>query len=214
MKKIFAILLCVCLMLSVVACAPKTPAAPTDAPTEAPTTAPTEAPTQAPTTAPTPGMTKIDLSNSVVGVCSEDSATQPDYSQITWYSSLNPGWKDLTFLTDGDYTNEVYWGVDPHERADVYIDLTTNTGAAVAVDQFKLYHSKYKDVPSLIFVLVLEDGTYVENTATLDWKEGTEAEPFVFDYDQTYKAVGLYVWQNQNIDIRAAYGEIELWQRG
>ena len=158
-------------------------------------------------------MQKIDLSGSVVGCDSQDSATQSDYSQLTWYSTLNPGWKDLTIFTDGDYTNEIHWGLDPHERADVYIDLTKNTGAAVAVDQFRLHHSTYRDVPSVFFVLVLEDGTYVENTATLNWKQDVAADPFVFDYDQTYNAVGLYVWQNQNVEIRAAFGEIELYQR-
>ena len=210
MKKIFAILLCVCMMLSVVACAPAT----TNNPTETPTTAPTTAPTTPPTEPPVVMQTKIDLTDAIVGICSEDSATQTDYTKLTWYSVITPDWgknEQLFMLTDGDYTNGISWGLDPHERADLYMDLTKSTGAAVAVDQFKMYHSMEKDVPSVFFVLVLEDGTLVENTAELNWTAGAEAEPFVFNFDKTYKAVGLYVWENQSSG--AAFGEIELWQR-
>ena len=198
MKKLFAILLCVGLMLSVVACAPAT----------------TNDPTTPPATEPEVTLRKIDLTDSIVGVDSQDSATQTDYTKLTWYSVKTPDWgvnEQLFMVTDGDYTNGIGWGLDPHERADLYIDLTANTGAAVDVKQFKLYHSKDQDVPSVVFALVLEDGTVVENTATLDWKSGTDVDPFVFDYDKTYKAVGLYVWENQNT-ARAAFGEIELWQ--
>jgi len=190
--------------------APTTPTEPTTPPATEPAT-----PTTPPATEPAETMEKIDLTNSVVGCDSQDSATQSDYSKLTWYSTLNPGWKELSHFTDGDYSNEVHWGLDDWERADVYIDLTKNTGSAVAVDQFKLYHSTYRDVGSVYFALILADGTVVENTATLNWKQDVAADPYVFTYDQTYTAVGLYVWQpdnNPTNGIRAAFGEIELWK--
>jgi hypothetical protein len=188
---------------------------PTD-PTEPTTPAETEPTTPAATEPAEDTMQKIDLTNSVVGCDSQDSATQSDYTKLTWYSTITPGWRDLTYFTDGDYTNEVHWGLDPHERADVYIDLTANTGAAVAVDQFKLYHSGYRAVGSVYFALILADGTVVENTADLNWQQDVAADPYVYTYDQTYTAIGLYVWQpdnNPTNGIRAAFGEIELYQR-
>jgi len=171
---------------------------------------PTEEPTE-PTVPSGDGMQQIDLTGRVVGVCSSPFNASLSYANQTWYSSKNPSWRDLSFLVDGNYDNEVHWVVDPGERADVYLDLSNGSAGYTAVDKIKLYHSKYVAVSTAKVILVLADGTLHEQTLTLNWAAGSAADPAEYTFDQTYNVKGVYIWQNNN--STASYGEIELFQR-
>ncbi len=163
------------------------------------------------TTVGSAGYEKHDLLDTVVGCDSQDAASQSDYSKLTWYTETHTTWRTLNNFVDGDYTNDVHWGLDPHERADVYLDLTGGANGYTAVDQIKLYHSGYRAVPTVYVALLLADGNMVENTFTLGWQQDVSSDPFVYTYDQTYNVVGLYVWQNQN--STASFSDIELYQK-
>jgi hypothetical protein len=159
-------------------------------------------------------MQKIDLTGTVVGVDSQNSATESDFTKFTWYSTMNPGWKDITIPVNGNYDDEIHWGLDPHERGDIYLDLTRINASGVAASQLKLYHSKYRDVPSLTVILKLADGSFVEKTFTLNWKQDVAAEPFVYTFDDTYTVTGVYLWENQSSEaLRATFGEIEMFYK-
>ena len=175
-----------------------------------PIQSPTEEPTE-PTVPSGDSMQQIDLTGCVVGVCSSPFDASLSYANQIWYSSKNPSWRDLSFLVDGNYDNEVHWGVDPGERADVYLDLSNGPDGYTAVDKIKLYHSKYAAVSTAKVILVLADGTLYEQTLTLNWVADSAADPAEYTFDQTYNVKGVYIWQNNN--STASYGEIELFQR-
>ena len=146
-----------------------------------------------------------------MGVCSSPFNASLSYANQTWYSSKHTSWRDLSFFVDGNYDNEVHWGVDSGERADVYLDLSNGPDGYTAVDKIKLYHSKYAAVSTAKVILVLVDGTLHEQTLTLNWVAGSAADPAEYTFDQTYNVKGVYIWQNNN--STASYGEIELFQR-
>ena len=156
-------------------------------------------------------MQKIDLVDCVVGCCSSPYNSSVSYKNQSWYSSSHSGWRNLNDFVDGNYLNEVHFGCGSPERGDIYIDLTRKTGAAVAVDQIKLYHGAYGDVPSVVIILELQDGTQIEKTFTLNWEVGVETEPLTWTFDQTYHVKGVYIWQNNN-SVKAFYSEIEMFQ--
>ena len=173
------------------------------------TTNPTN-PTE-PATPVVPVYTQISLTGTVVGCCSSNSATQSDLSKLSWYSSTKPTWRDLNFFVDGKTANQVNWGVDPGERADVYLDLSNNADGYTSADQMKLYSGGYVEVPEVTVILLLADGTQVQKTFTTNWSTGTAGENvLVYTFDQTYDLVGLYVWESEN--DYASIGEIELWK--
>ena len=178
-------------------------------------TEPTNPPATEPATPPAAGtMQKIDLTGTVVGLDSQDSASKTDFTTFTWYSTLNPDWRDLSIPVNGNYSDEVHWGLDPHERGDIYLDLTRINASGVAVSQLKLYHSKYRDVPSVVVILKLADGSFVEKTFELNWEENVGADPLIYTFDDTYTVTGVYLWENQSSEeLRATFGEIEMFYR-
>ena len=170
------------------------------------TTYPTE-----PETPDAPVYAQIDLTGTVVGCCSTNSAKQSDLSKLSWYSDNNASWRNLGIFVDGNKANHVYWGVADGERADVYLDLANNAQGYTTAGQMKLYSGGYYAVPKVTVILLLADGTQVEETFTTNWSTGAAGENILeYTFDQTYDLVGLYVWEPQN--EYASFGEIELWK--
>lgn len=162
-------------------------------------------------TEPEPVYEQIDLTGTVVGCCSGNSATQSDLSKLSWYSDNNASWRNLGTFVDGNQKNQVNWGVDDGERADVYLDLTQNANGYTTADQMKLYSGGYVEIPEVTVILLLADGSKVEKTFTTNWSSGNAgSEVLVYTFDQTYNLVGLYVWESEN--DYASIGEIELWK--
>ncbi len=159
----------------------------------------------------TPVYTQISLTGTVIGCCSTNSASQSDPSKLSWYSDDRPTWRDLNFFVDGNTTNQVNWGVDSGERADVYLDLSNTTEGYTTADQLKVYSGGYVEVSEITVILLLADGSTVEKTFTTNWSTGSAGDDvLVYTFDQTYDLVGLYIWESEN--EYASIGEIELWK--
>ena len=165
----------------------------------------------------TPGMDKIDLTGRVTGACSENnpSTTNTNLSNMDWYSTQKPSWDKpwKTATVDNNSSTELHFGAGgTGERADYYLDLTNGAGGYTAVEQIKMYHSGYAAVTAVTFILVLENDSEVKKEFTgLNWKTSKDVDPIVWDFGETYKVKGVYVWEPNN--TTAAFGEIELYQK-
>ena len=125
MKKIFALLLAMCMVLSLAACAAKT-----DAPTTAATEKPAE--TEAPATTEAPTEAK-DVTLTVWGP-SEDQADENSFLQVACakFNEAHPEW-NITFnfgvCSEGDAGNNVTQ--DPSAAADVYMFANDQLGRLI-----------------------------------------------------------------------------------
>ena len=172
-------------------------------------TLPTEAPTE-PVDPDAPVLTQLNISGTVVGCCSTDSADKSTPAAYSWYSSQNTSWRDLGIFVDQDTYNQVNWGVSSNERADVYLDLSDTAEGYTSADVLKLYSGGMVAVPEVTVILFLADGSTVEQTFATNWSVGNAGDEYVeYAFDETYNLTGLYVWQSQN--TYASIGEIELW---
>ena len=155
---------------------------------------------------------KIDLSGCMIGACSSPYNASASYKDQNWYSARKPGWKDLGIIVDGNYNNEVTFGVDPDERGDFYVDLTKKYSAGVSADELILYYGlggESTSMPTVTFVLELVDGTSVEKNFTTNWSGLNAADPLVWKFGETYDIKGVYVWSPSAPKV--SFAELELY---
>ena len=166
----------------------------------------------------TAGMTQLDLTGRVQGADSQNTNSNSDYSNLTWYTSKpenatwRPEWKYA--MVDNDPSNEFHYGVSSHERADFYLDLTNGPGGYTAIDGFKMVHTGYINVPKVTLILVLANGTVTKEYTPNFTTKGQVLED---TFDQTYSVKGVYVWEPENKTgytyTSAAFGDFALYQK-
>ena len=153
----------------------------------------------------------IDLTGTVVGACSGNATeTTTDFASLSWWSDGRPDWKPLGNFVDGDLETVFSFGASPGERADLYLDLSNGGTGSTAIDEFTIYHGSQGDVPSVMVILVLEDGTQWSKTYETYWVQFGGHASVTEIFDETMNAVGMYIWQNGSSS--AHFGDIEIYQ--
>ncbi len=190
----------------------QTPTEPT-----APTTQPTTPPITEPVV-PEGELVKVDLTGTVIGTCSSPYSSSKSYANQSWYSTQNPGWKDLGIFVDGNTSNEITYSVSSGERGDVYLDLTRKNSAGLAADQFKMYYgagSSSASMPTVTVILELANGSTVEKTFTTNWSGQRAGTPITWDFGETLTIKGIYAHSSTPAgqSKRFSVSEIELYRQ-
>ncbi|MBQ7817803.1 MAG: right-handed parallel beta-helix repeat-containing protein, partial [Oscillospiraceae bacterium] len=157
-----------------------------------------------------PTKQRVDLTGTVVGACSTNSATAGSYADFTWWSDGRPTWKPLGNFVDNDLTTNFSFGASSGERADLYLNLSKGGTGYTAVDEFTIYHSGAGPVPSVMVVLLLEDGTEWTRTYETNWARNDSSASLTETFTETQNAVGMYIWQNGSDG--AHFGDIMIYQ--
>ena len=163
-----------------------------------------------------PEKEKVDLTGTVVGACSGNAATAESYADFSWWSDGRPTWKPLGNFVDNDLTTYFSFGASAGERADLYLDLSNNDAGYTAVDEFTIYHSSQGDVPSVMVILILEDGSEWVKIYETNWVQFGGNVSITEVLDETKNAVGMYIWQDcnaswQTSSTSAHFGDIEIY---
>ena len=181
-----------------------------------PSTQPTTPPATEPVV-PEGELVKVDLAGTVIGTCSSPYSSRVSYANQSWYSTQNPGWKDLNIFVDGSTSSKITYTVSSGERGDVYLDLTRKNSAGLAADQFKMYYGagdRTADMPTVTVILELADGSTVEKTFTTNWSGTTAGTPIEWDFDETLTIKGIYAYSSTPAgqSKRFSVSEIELYR--
>lgn len=189
----------------------QTPAEPTT-----PSTQPTTPPATEPVV-PEGELVKVDLAGTVIGTCSSPYSSRVSYANQNWYSTQNPGWKNLELFVNGNTSDEITYSVSSGERGDVYLDLTRKNSAGLAADQFKMYYgagSSAAYMPTVTVILELANGSTVEKTFTTNWSGTTAGTPIEWDFGETLTIKGIYAYSSTPAgqSMKFSVSEIELYR--
>ena len=162
---------------------------------------------------------KIDISGTAVGGCSTNSASQSDYTKLSWWSDTHDTWGKHLKVVDNSLSSSCDFGADlgAGEFSDFYLDLTLKNGSAISADHLKLYYGADEDADMKTVTIILNlagNAADVEQTFTTNWKGTTAGDPIEWDFGQTYEIDGIYVYSENGSDTRidVSYAELELYQ--
>ena len=156
---------------------------------------------------------KIDITGTAVGGCSTNSASQSDYTKLSWWNDTHD-WDKHTKVVDGSTAISCDFGatLSAGERGDFYLDLTKKNGSAISADQLKLYYgaAEEADMPTVTITLDLETGSDIVKTFTTNWEGTTPGTPIEWDFGQTYDINGIYVYAEGAAEV--SFAELELYE--
>ncbi len=157
---------------------------------------------------------KIDISGTAVGACSTNSASQSDYTKLSWWNDTHSDWGKHLKVVDNSRTSSCDFGatLSDGEKGDFYLDLTKKNGSAISADRLELHYGADEDadMPTVTIILDLETGSDVERTFTTNWSSTTAGDPIEWDFGQTYDIDGIYVYSENATDV--SFAELELYQ--
>lgn len=162
-------------------------------------------------------LVKVDLAGTVIGTCSSPYSSRVSYANQNWYSTQNPGWKNLELFVNGNTSDEITYSVSSGERGDVYLDLTRKNSAGLAADQFKMYYgagSSAAYMPTVTVILELANGSTVEKTFTTNWSGTTAGTSIEWDFGETLTIKGIYAYSSTPAgqSKKFSVSEIELYR--